>query len=93
MTSPLHRRRTVRHAPAAPAAVIQPGVHRCPVNPCGLHVSPGHVACRMHWRCIPSHLRDPLREAFRSRTTDPARYARAVALTVELAQTYARRPA
>jgi hypothetical protein len=82
-----------RHVPYRPKAVAQPGVHRCPVDVCPLHVSPGHVVCRTHWRQIPSRLRDPLREAFRNRTSDPAGFAAAVEHTAELAQTYARRTA
>ena len=64
---------------------------KCAVTDCPTGVSPGHIACRSHYLQIPKHLRDVLVEAFRARQSDPSTFARAVAATRDLAQTYSAR--
>jgi len=51
-------------------------------------VSPGHVACRQHWLAVPRVVRQPLVEAFRERTSNPNRYARAVDVAEALVRHY-----
>ena len=53
--------------------------HVCPVSTCTVLCSPGHVACREHWRAVPQALRDPLIEAFRLRERDPVAFQLACA--------------
>lgn len=67
--------------------------HPCPVPDCDVLCSPGHVACRLHWRAIPQIERDPLIRAFQRREADPVGFALAWDTARALALHYAALPA
>lgn len=79
----------VRHwrPPRTPEAIAQ--AHPCPVPDCPVLCSPGHIACRLHWRAIPQTERDPLIAAFRRRSADPIAYALACDTARALVLAYA----
>lgn len=58
------------HGPPARAEAIAQA-HDCPVPQCLALCSPGHIACRRHWRQVPQCERDPLIAAFQQRSSDP----------------------
>lgn len=58
--------------------------HPCPVPNCTVLCSPGHIACRLHWRAIPQEERDPLIVAFQRREHDPIAFALACDLARRL---------
>lgn len=78
---------TIVLPPASEAAIAE--AHPCAVPGCELLCSPGHVACRAHWRNVPQEDRDPLIEAFRRRTSHLALYQQACARAVTLVQQHA----
>ena len=57
------------HVPKSPEAKAD--AHDCAAPGCPVLCSPGHLACRQHWRAVPQDLRDPLIRAFKARQIDP----------------------
>lgn len=77
------------HRPPGSARALAEA-HPCAVETCPTPCSPGHVACRRHWRQIPQSERDPLIAAFQRRLSDPVAFVLARGLTAQLASHYAR---
>lgn len=73
--------------PQRPEALAE--AHPCAVPACRVPVSPGHVACREHWRAVPQERRDPLIAVFRQRQANPQGFEMAQVIARYLVLCYA----
>lgn len=76
------------HRPPRSATAVAEA-HGCAVQSCAVPCSPGHVACRRHWRQVPQKLRDPLIALFQRRLTNAVAFEQAQRRAAALVAHYA----